>query len=339
MKANVTNTEVLRDVRTAMAKFAEEARNTLTAVDAEVARVGQWLTHERPGHWKHEIRRREDAVAAAKAAIARKQLSRMPEPASVVEERKFLQREQRRLQRAQERADTTRRWAAVWERESSLWKSSCSGLSELLDRDVPGALADLDRMMRALSEYLAGSASGAGGVGEAAAASAPMGLSKADRLALFRTHVPSGADRQSLVLGTECPPMSSPAWNAGTITEADAQSLMRLGAAGPALSPTTRVLVSWRALELTGVVLVRGMPTGGETGDSGWTIVPGDRPESPGGWRAATVADVLGHWPFLGCVLRLTPGCVVELTAGLIGGAIDGFGRDLWSDAGGGATG
>lgn len=336
MKANLTNTEVLRDVRTAMAKFAEEARNTLTAVDADVARVGQWLTHERPGHWKHEIRRREDAVAAAKAAIARKQLSRMPEPASVVEERKFLQREQRRLQNAKDRAETTRRWAAVWERESSLWKSSCSGLAELLDRDVPGALADLDRMMKALSEYLVGGASGGG---EVAIDATPSGLSKADRLAMFRSHAPIGDERQSLVMVAQCAPMSSPAWNAGAITEADAQSVQRLGSTGSAPAATSRVLISWRALELNGVVLVRGIPSGGDSGDSGWTIVPGDRPESPGGWRAATVGDVLAHWPFLGCVLPLTPGCVVELASGLIGGVIDGFGRDLWSDGGHGAAG
>lgn len=333
MKANLTNTDVLRDVRVALAKFAQEARNTLTAVDADVARVGQWLTHERPAHWKHEIRRREDQVAAAKAAIARKQISRAPEPASVVEERKALQKCQRRLEHARERAEATRRWAAVWERESSLWKSSCSGLTELLDRDVPGAMADLDRMMKALAEYLA---AGAVLTSDEVPTAAPTGLSKAERLAAFRAHVLPLAERVGLVSPAECAAMTAPPWSAGTINEADRESLSRLGAASNMPAASDRILVSWRALEITSAVLVREDP--GCDGDSGWTIVPGDRPEAPGGWRAATVGDALKHWPFLASVVPLAPGCVVEISAGLIAGVIDHSNRDLWSTGAGGAS-
>lgn len=151
--ARVHNTRALMEAKAALVKFAEEAGAALAAMDTDVNRVSIWLGSDRPYHWKKEIRRREDLVAKARAEISRKQIVRAPEPASVVEERRALQRAQQYLEEAQRRAEATRRWAARWERDAMMYKGTVSGLSEVLSRDIPLACARLDRMADALEAY------------------------------------------------------------------------------------------------------------------------------------------------------------------------------------------
>src|SRR5690606_14910727 len=76
-----------------------------------------------------------------------------PEPASVVEEQKNLNKAKARLAHAQRKYENVRRWAPVWEREALLYKTATAGLSEKLARDVPVAVARLERMLASLEEY------------------------------------------------------------------------------------------------------------------------------------------------------------------------------------------
>src|SRR5262245_43603378 len=117
-RANVHALEALKEAKAALARFAEDAGAILATVDSDIARMGQWLTHDRPAHWKREVRKREEAVQAARQEISRKQLVQAPEPASTILERKELARCQRRVESARQKQEATRRWATVWEKES-----------------------------------------------------------------------------------------------------------------------------------------------------------------------------------------------------------------------------
>jgi hypothetical protein len=151
--ARIHNTRALMDAKAALVKFAEEAGAAIASMDSDVQRISIWLGTDRPYHWKKEIRRREDLVAKARAEISRKQIVRAPEPASIVEERRALQRAQQYLEEAQRRAEATRRWASRWERDAMMYKGSVAGLCEALARDIPMACARLDRMADALEAY------------------------------------------------------------------------------------------------------------------------------------------------------------------------------------------
>lgn len=333
-RAKVSDVGILRDMKIALVKFAEEVRTTLSGVDSEVQRVGQWLTHERPAHWKHEIRRREDKVQHAKAAIATKQLARAPDPVSVAQERKDLQKAQHHLDEGQHRAAAVKRWAPVWDREAQLYKSSCSGLGETLERDVPQGVARLERMVKALEDYLRVTgvetaeqlASGL----DAPAAAADLDV--AHRYAVLRAHVPTVEQRAGLSVA----PVKDLRWAAGEISENDGVALSRLSISGSAPSPEDTIIIAWRTLEVTSFLAARIQTPAGPADavqDSGWYLGPFDRAEATGGLRATTVGSLLEQWPWLAPVLALSPGALVVVKAGVVDAVLDENDRDAWASS------
>jgi hypothetical protein len=152
-RAKILNTEVIRDVKVAMVELADTVGAILAGVDSEIARISQWLNQEQIGHWKREVRRREDDITQRKAEIARKRFIAAPEPASVVAEQKALRKAEAQLDQAQRKLAAVRKWAPIWEREALLYKTATSGLTESLARDVPAAVARLERMLASLDEY------------------------------------------------------------------------------------------------------------------------------------------------------------------------------------------
>jgi hypothetical protein len=325
-RAKISDVAILKDLKVALLKFSENVRTTMSGVDSEVQRVGQWLTQERPAHWKHELRRREDKVQHAKAAIATKQLARAPDPVSVAQERKDLQKAQRILEEGQHRAAAVKRWAPVWDREAQLYKSSCSGLGETLERDIPQGVARLERMLKALEDYLRLT-------GVETAEQLAQGLDQATtpaedpvahRYAALRTHFPTSEQRASLAPA----PVKDLRWAAGPISEADALAISRLSIAGNPPGPDDTIVLAWRTLEVTSFLAAR-IET--PAGDSGWYLGPFDRPEATGGLRATTVASLLQELPWLRPVLTLAPGSLVVAKAGTIDAVLDQNDRDAWA--------
>ena len=96
--ARVHSLQVLKDVKASVAEFADSVNQTLTSVDSDINRITQWLTQDRPAYWKAKVRRAEDEVAKAQTDIMRKRIIAAPEPASVVEEQKVLEKAKRRLE-------------------------------------------------------------------------------------------------------------------------------------------------------------------------------------------------------------------------------------------------
>lgn len=153
--ARILATEAMAEARETLAEYAESVGRVLSGVDVDIQRTAQWLQHDRPAYWKHQVRQREDEVLRAKAAIASKQLAAAPEPASVVEERKALDRAKRRLQEAQKRQEATRRWAVVFEREAMRYKGAAQPLRAMIAGQIPAGLARISGMMESIEEYLA----------------------------------------------------------------------------------------------------------------------------------------------------------------------------------------
>src|SRR6266851_3368471 len=111
--ARVHSLQALKDVKFAVAEFAESVGRTLTSVDADINRITQWLSQDRPAHWKTQVRLREEQVAKVQADIMRKRIIAAPEPVSIVEEQKALEKAKRRLDAAQRKLANVRRWAPV----------------------------------------------------------------------------------------------------------------------------------------------------------------------------------------------------------------------------------
>lgn len=152
--ARILATESMAEARAALAEYAESVERILAGVDADIQRVTQWLQQDRPAHWKHQVRAREDDVLKAKALIARKELTTAPGPADTVVERKALDRAKRRLDDARLRQEATRRWAPVFEREAMAYKGAAQQLRAMVSGQIPVGLARISRMMESVEQYL-----------------------------------------------------------------------------------------------------------------------------------------------------------------------------------------
>jgi len=366
MPANIRSIEALKQAKAALAKFAEDAGALLASVDSDVARMGQWLTHERPAHWKSQVRKREEMVQAARQEISRKQLAAAPEPASTVLERRALQRAQEKLAEAQKRQQNTRRWIGVWDKESLMARGAISQLNDFVRVDIPKAIARIDRMMEQVEEYLAIQAptsdlpvdvgSSGGAVGDAGASMArPVSHDRGDeKPAISYEYLrPFAAE----AMPRAKPPREEIAWGALAIPALSEQEQFEIyGLAiasspnqphtpSPPLLPTPSssssssltphalplapcLSVASTALDKPLVWLLRSIPT--DDTDSGWYLGPLDNPGATGPVWKVPLAEVLAGRPDLQTLLGKGFGTLAVLGPEGVIGVYDASGRNVW---------
>jgi len=151
--AKVNSTEALKQAKAAMVEFSDAIVTSLASVDSDINRISSWLNQDRPAYWKRQVRHCEEEVIKIKTEIMRKRIIAAPEPASVVDEEKKLDRMKIKLTQAQARLEAVKRWAPTWDREAMMYKTSTRGLLEFLHADIPRAEGRLERMLDSLEAY------------------------------------------------------------------------------------------------------------------------------------------------------------------------------------------
>lgn len=154
--ARLISIEAVDELATALACFRDEVSNALAEMDQQVKRAMDWVQHDRKEYWSREVHQGFDRVAAARTALQRKQIIRVGDArSSAIEEKKALAAARLRLHLAEEKLEATRRWSHVLQHESDEFRGALSQLVAWLDSDLPRALATLERMSRALEDYVA----------------------------------------------------------------------------------------------------------------------------------------------------------------------------------------
>ena len=69
--AKVHSSEAIEAVRMALMSFAAQVGDALTELSAEMRRMQEWLEHDRPRHWKMQIRKAGDMAHEAQQALHR----------------------------------------------------------------------------------------------------------------------------------------------------------------------------------------------------------------------------------------------------------------------------
>ena len=168
--AYVGSFEAVRDFRAALVIFLHEAREALASHDMEVRRTLEWLFDVEPKRWQQIVRSCDEEVVRAKIDLERCRHSKLPggDPRSCLEERKTLERARQRRHYAEQKIEAVRKWAHLVEREADEYAGRASQLSTLVDVDLVGAIAMLDRALTSLESYsalrhLGGSTVGASG--------------------------------------------------------------------------------------------------------------------------------------------------------------------------------
>lgn len=156
MEAKITDIQVLDRLKAALVKLSEEFAAALEEADGEVDRTLVWLDREAPLRWQSEVRKRQEEVVACKSALYRKQITPSPndQKASVVDEKKALQRAIAALEHAEQRLKNVKRWNLELPRAQIAFKGAIQPLAAAAERDLPHAALKVGRMILAIDRYL-----------------------------------------------------------------------------------------------------------------------------------------------------------------------------------------
>ena len=154
-QADVKSIDTLAFVRAALAAFAHESNQALSEAEMQGQRAVDWITVDQAAFWKAEIRRMNDLVNKAIKDLEhcrtfKKTGDNQP---SCVEEKKALEKARQKLARAEAKAEAVRRWTPVVMQQ---FRETCVRLvrfREVTDVDCPRAMAQLEKMVRALDAY------------------------------------------------------------------------------------------------------------------------------------------------------------------------------------------
>jgi chromosome segregation ATPase len=184
--ADVRSIEGLRDVKAALAAFAEDARIALDDVAFEIRRMNEWVGSDMPQHWRGEQKRWEQKLAQARAELARKRLSGMNtdrKPDTSQEEKKVRQCEAR-IEEALRKQARCKQVIPELQRAIQEYHGPSMRLADQSSVHIPRALARLDRLMDAIEQYAQVTAPSAPRMTGAARGAAPdEAATKADSMA------------------------------------------------------------------------------------------------------------------------------------------------------------
>lgn len=154
--AQVHSLAVLDDFRAALAQFADSAKTALELADLEIRKTIEWVSHEQLAYWKVELRRRDDAIAAAKQELhrARMSLTAFGHVPDCADQKAALAKAKLRYEEAERKIANIKRWSATLKVENDDYLGPARQLLSTLEGEVPKSLALLDRMARSLESYV-----------------------------------------------------------------------------------------------------------------------------------------------------------------------------------------
>jgi hypothetical protein len=154
-KANVRDIDSLMRAKGVFAKARSELLQAVSEAVSHAESVDAWVERDGPLRWESERRRASEALAAAKSALYRKEMTPAIDggKVSVVDERKAVQRAKARLDRVEEVLRRLRALRAEVTREIGLLKAGLGPLSSWVDHDAIEAQATITRMAESLARY------------------------------------------------------------------------------------------------------------------------------------------------------------------------------------------
>lgn len=153
-QARVNSIDAVREWKEALAGFRHSAQDALLAVEMEIRRHADWLDDQRR-HWQGEIRRLEEKIQVAQSELWRKKNMPIISNPDYYQEEKVVRRLQQRLDEAHAKLEQTRKWAIAMKRAVEEYEGPGRQLGNLLEADLPRALAHLEQRIAALEGYLA----------------------------------------------------------------------------------------------------------------------------------------------------------------------------------------
>jgi hypothetical protein len=157
LSANVQYAPAIDDFRAALCTFVTESRQSVAALEMEVRRAVEYISHDQAKFWQAETRRGQERVQAAKIAMHNAKTFKTigNHTPSLVEEKKELEKQQRRLKHVEDKIEAVRYWSRIAEQAFREYQATLAQFVSMLDGDLPKSVSTLERVSRALERYMA----------------------------------------------------------------------------------------------------------------------------------------------------------------------------------------
>jgi hypothetical protein len=154
-QADVKSIDTLAFVRTAFAGFAHEAGQALAEIEIQGQRAVDWICVDQAAYWKTEIRKANEVVNKAIKDLEHcRTFKKVGDTTpSCIEEKKALEKARQKLARAEAKAEAVRRWTPIVQQQFRETGVRLVRFRDVIDVDCPRAMAQLEKMLRALDAY------------------------------------------------------------------------------------------------------------------------------------------------------------------------------------------
>jgi hypothetical protein len=158
--SQVRRIDAFSALRTSLLAFAADAREVLLAADAEVQRTLDWIA-ERQRFWQAEVRRRQEALQQAQAALARCEASGSYDrdghyqPPNCSREEHEIMSARLLLAEAEDELRKVLDWKRLLESGATDYRREATALRQRLEGELPKATALLQQSREILQSYVA----------------------------------------------------------------------------------------------------------------------------------------------------------------------------------------
>jgi outer membrane translocation and assembly module TamA len=153
-QANVHSIDALRQFRAAVVAFAETVQEVLDILALESQRTVEWVRHDRSAYWRRQVRLAEQRLASAQDQLQNKTLTidGRDRPAAT-EEKQAVHRARQRLRLAEQKTSRVSQLSGLLQHQADEYRGVLAKLQQLVEMDLPQAVAALDRMTNSLEKY------------------------------------------------------------------------------------------------------------------------------------------------------------------------------------------
>jgi len=149
----VTSIAALGEFRNALATFGEDAKSAIGNTEMEVRRATDWLVRGQAMFWTAEIKKSQQAVAEAQAALFRRKISQQGGTVNDAEQKEALRNAKRRLTNAEEKLKVVKKWIPVLQHAVAEYHARVHPLGDMAGGELKHAMFLLDNMVAALDAY------------------------------------------------------------------------------------------------------------------------------------------------------------------------------------------
>jgi hypothetical protein len=153
-QVDVSSISALRRFQAALRAYAETVQDVLAGLQTESQRSLDWVEARRLSYWPRQLQAAGEGLTAALNRLEMKQLTLDGRDApSCTEERQDVHRARERLRYSEEQLSRIRQLAPRVQHQADEYQGVLAKLAQLIEGDVPRAIATLDRMATALEKY------------------------------------------------------------------------------------------------------------------------------------------------------------------------------------------